>query len=106
GGVANFSVKAGTGPGRAVGDPRGQPGVRPARYLYCDARRHPRHAGRIARTQARYRENRRISAVIWSGRRVVGRTGDKMNKSWIAAAVSLWVPFAGAAYKCVDAKGV
>ena len=29
-----------------------------------------------------------------------------MNKSWIAAAVSLWVPFAGAAYKCVDAKGV
>ena len=29
-----------------------------------------------------------------------------MNKSWIAAAVSLWVPFAGAAYKCVDGKGV
>ena len=29
-----------------------------------------------------------------------------MNKSWIAAALSLWVPLAGAAYKCVDAKGV
>jgi len=29
-----------------------------------------------------------------------------MNKSWIAAAVSLWVPFAGAAFKCVDGKGV
>ena len=63
----NCSGPSGAGPGRAFGDPGGQPGLRRARYCHCHARRHPGHPSGAAGPAGERGTHRGLQAPIRRG---------------------------------------